>query len=243
MNKKLVKGVWKMSGNIQIQKEYKIPDNKVSSVKSFLKEASLNDDQYNEKLEGITKSILRLHQTDIEEFLDKVVEEGKKYLDTKSCCVFLLEKSEKGNRGKANVSEGNALRIASGCGDIGVVLKYIRAKYYVPKRNVWSKQDREKRESDSKFIEYIKNRHTWEEHKNLVDKGDLPMGITAYTVKQCSSNAVICSLTFEETEKKIVDEVISHPEWPGLAEQEMREACTSIIEVPLKWGEECWGYA
>ena len=179
---------------------------------------------YTEKLrEAITKILEKSLMREPKEIFKTVVEEGARTLDAECCSIFLLE-------------EGTSiLRLMDASGHMGNSLKKEDPWYYVTqKRSSLTKGEREKKKDEIDKImeeyrrdwqvsrkklnknEFVENRKWW------VDNANLPIGITAYVVKE--GRGVIANGAG----------VREHPEWLGGYEDVQGEVCTSLIEVPLK---------
>lgn len=199
-----------------------------------------------------------LNSNDLKNFLDEIVEIGAENTEAKSCSIFLLEESEnkKGKILRLYSTSGKIGRILKeeeaeyyipkrnpftkkGEGKRKVIA-YLR-RYFIEKCN-YSKENLEKYENNllkegKTLIDAI-----WEKQKSLihivremgddlvelVEKGEIPMGITAYTLK---TKEFIPPLQGEE--------IWEHPEWRG-SYWGPHEICTSIVQVPIlkKHGEE-----
>ena len=179
---------------------------------------------------------------DLKMFLDKIVEVGAEKTEAKSCAIFLLEEPDDGN--------GDILRVYAASGEVGEVLKEKEAWYYVPKRDVFkdpgegrskvetyvkkhfeaakektSAMDtlREEGKSLMSIVEDISREQGKTQEQmliQLVENGELPMGITAYVVKEKES-VILHGNTIR-----------LHREWRGSYEGH-HEICMSLVEVPL----------
>jgi hypothetical protein len=216
--------------------EYQVHNEMVNEAKKLFKEAELSDSEREKKTKEIAKEIMKasVETSDIEIFLRKVVDMGSKYLEVKSFSIFLLDKVKEKEGGKA-------LRIADGSGESGYKLKEDMVKYYVPVRQPFTKEEREEKNNLKEFTENLENdrdfKFSWNERKRLIENKMLPMGITACVVH--SGDIANCNLRLKDN--KVLDEVVCHEEWRGMAEPEIKEVSGSIIEVPLKWGGEVRG--
>lgn len=216
--------------------EYQVHNEMLNEAEKLFKEAELSDSEREKKTKEIAKEIMKasVETSDIELFLRKVVDMGSKYLEVKSFSIFLLDEAREREGGKA-------LRIADGSGESGYKLKEDRVKYYVPVRPPFTKEEREEKNNLKEFTENLEKdrdfKFSWKERKRLIENKMLPMGITACVVH--SGDIANCSLRLKDN--KVLDEVVCHEEWRGMAEPEIKEVSGSIIEVPLKWGGEVRG--
>lgn len=216
--------------------EYQVHNEMLNEAKKLFKEAELSDSERDEKTKEIAKEIMKVsvETSDIEIFLRKVVDMGSKYLEVKSFSIFLLDEAKEKEGGKA-------LRIADSSGESGYKLKEDRVKYYVPVRPPFTKEEREEKNNLKEFTENLEKdrdfKFSWKERKRLIENKMLPMGITACVVH--SGDIANCSLRLKDN--KVLDEVVCHEEWRGMAEPEIKEVSGSIIGVPLKWGGEVRG--
>jgi len=216
--------------------EYQVQNEMLNEAKKLFKEAELSDSEREKKTKEIAKEIMKasVETSDIEIFLRKVVDMGSKYLEVKSFSIFLLDKVKEKEGGKA-------LRIADGSGESGYKLKEDMVKYYVPVRPPFTKEEREEKNKMKEFTENLEKdrdfKFSWKERKRLIENKMLPMGITACVAH--SGGIANCSLRLKDN--KVLDEVVCHEEWRGMAEPEIKEVSGSIIEVPLKWGGEVRG--
>lgn len=216
--------------------EYQVQNEMLNDAKKLFVEAELSDSEREEKIKEIAKEIMKVsvETSDIEIFLRKVVDMGSKYLEVKSFSIFLLDEAKEKEGGKA-------LRIADSSGESGYKLKEDMAKYYVPVRQPFTKEEREEKNKMKEFTENLEkdrdSKFSWKEQKRLIENKMLPMGITACVVH--SGDIVNCSLRLKGN--KVLDDVVCHEEWRGMAEPETKQVSGSIIEVPLKWGGEVRG--
>lgn len=216
--------------------EYQVQNEVLNDAKKLFVEAELSDSEREEKIKEIAKEIMKVsvETSDIEIFLRKVVDMGSKYLEVKSFSIFLLDEAKEKEGGKA-------LRIADSSGESGYKLKEDMAKYYVPVRQPFTKEEREEKNKMKEFTENLEKdrdfKFSWKEQKRLIENKMLPLGITACVVH--SGDIVNCSLRLKDN--KVLDDVVCHEEWRGMAEPETKQVSGSIIEVPLKWGGEVRG--
>jgi hypothetical protein len=180
---------------------------------------------FEDRLRGAIREILEasFEKEDPEAFFRTIVVIGKNTLDTKCCSIFLMEE------------ETSMLRFmdAEG-GRMGEKTQEAEPYYYIPERKCFTKEERDvtskqdieaaikqyrleekKAEHEPEKIQLNEKRVTWTKDK-------LPMGITAYVVKE-GVGVVANGIAVRE-----------HPEWLGGYEAAQDEICTSIIEVPLK---------
>jgi hypothetical protein len=192
-----------------------------------------------------------LNSSDLKNFLDEIVEIGAESTEAKSCSIYLLEESENRNGKILRLysSSGDMDKILKdeetryyipkrspftkkGEGKRKIIA-YLR-RYFLEKCN-YSTEKLEIYEQD-----LLKERKTlidllWENEKSLIniakkmgddlidliEKGELPMGITAYNVK---SKEFIPPLQGAE--------ICEHPEWMG-SYWGIHEICTTLVQVPL----------
>lgn len=195
-----------------------------------LMEADIEDKDYRRRIKEVISQTLQkaFELKELERFLDQIVKVGSEKADAKACSIFLLDEDDK------------TLRVYAASGKVGETLKSRKAEYYVPERPAFT----EKGTGKQKVEEYLQKRGYDEERlrkenksltdvikdsgddlRDLVEKGELPMGITAWVVKMG-----------DEIEEPVClhgKEVRDHPEWRG-AYEGAHEICTSLIEIPLK---------
>ena len=179
--------------------------------------AILKGAKLNRLREDIIEDILKIssEEYDLEKLLKEIAKIGKNHLEVKSCAIFLLE------------ADNKTLRIRAGEGeDIGEKLMASNATYYVPDRP--SFKDLEERRSKingnlmrKKRKEELLSPNKWENRKKLIKDGKLPMGITAWIIKEKKPRLLSG------------DEVRNHPEWFGGYEKKQGEECMSLVEIPL----------
>jgi hypothetical protein len=133
----------------------------------------------------------------LEDFLEQVVDIGCNTLDANYCSVFLLTDDE------------GTLQLIANNTKFGDKIREENVEYYVPKRKILKKKFRGK--IDQKLKE-----------KNLIEKGQLSMGITAMVVKS--------GKCFRGTKKRIkIDS-----EYRGKYEKEKGlDYCNAVLLIPL----------
>lgn len=189
-----------------------------------LKEAKIEDEEYQKRIREIIQRVLQAAfvSKDLGTFLNEIVKVGSEKADAKSCAIFLLDEDE------------YSLRMKAASGEFEEALK--NATYYIPIRNCFENEGDGRRKIEDYLnkkelsLDQLRKENKTlmgvieEPDRNLIDlieKKELPMGITAYVVKTGKSVIV--------HGKKVRE----HPEWRGSYEG-AHEICTSLIEVPLK---------
>jgi hypothetical protein len=210
----------------------------------MMKPAIIREDDYRDRIKGMIKQIIQAafksKQLDI--FLDEIVKIGAEKTEAKSCVIFLLEEPKDGKKGN--------LCIYAASGDVGKTLDRKKAWYYVPERELFTRENTGKKKTsdylkknedvtkkaESKNQRENTNEESEQKEKSLMDtiaerndnieslveNGELPMGITASIVKNGESMGPLNG-----------EKVRKHPEWRGSYEGN-HEICTSLVEVPLK---------
>jgi len=213
----------------------------------MLKNAEIEN--YAGKIRDLNRRILQaaLNSSDLKNFLDEIVQIGAENTGARSCSTFLLEESKNRNgkilrlystsgdtddeeakyyipKRKPFTKKGEGKR---------KIIAYLK-RYFLEKCN-YSKEKLEIYEQDllkegKTLIDVL-----WEKEKSLmsivkkmedswvdlVENGELPMGITAYNVK---SREFIPPLHGSE--------IYEHPEWRGNY-RDINENCISLVQVPL----------
>lgn len=182
--------------------------------------AILNSAKLNQLREDIIESMVKIsfESHDLSELLDEIVRIGRSSLEAKSCTIFLLDEDKE------------TLSIRAGAGEIGKKLLESKAIYYVPKREPFETLEERRSKVDENYLKMKKKEKLlsgdeWKTRKSLVEKGKLPMGITAFVLKD--KRPVMLS----------GDEVREHPEWFGGYEKKQEEACLSVVEIPLIYSD------
>ncbi len=144
--------------------EYQVQNEMLDDAKKLFREAELSDSEREERTKEIAKEIMKVsvETSDIEIFLRKVVDMGSKYLEVKSFSIFLLDEAKEKEGGKA-------LRIADSSGESSYKLKEDMAKYYVPVRPPFTKEEREEKNKMKEFTENLEkdrdSKFSWKEQK------------------------------------------------------------------------------
>ncbi|MEN4005926.1 MAG: GAF domain-containing protein [Methanobacteriaceae archaeon] len=194
---------------------------------------------------------IALNSNDLKNFLDEIVEIGAETTEAKSCSIFLLEESENRNgkilrlystsgdmdkilkdeKAKYYIPKRSPFTKKGEGKDkiIAYLRRYFleRCNYTEEKLEIYEKELLKEGktlinvlwENEKSLINIVKK--MGDDLIDLIEKGELPMGITAVNVKTKEFLPLLHGA-----------ELYEHPEWIG-THRGIHEICTSLVQVPL----------